>query len=115
MKKHMALHSFYQMWSCKAFRCTRIAFASEKDCTEGLKIKWLLFNYVIGVLTGFVIDHEVLSNFCHNCAQTEKYLGKESQEFRSWCEGNLHFCHKNYEGISGGMEVEIALKLWRRS
>ncbi len=57
------------------------------------------------------MDHEVLSNFCHNCAQTEKYLGKESPEFRSWYEGHLQFCHKNYEGTSDGMEVEIALKL----
>lgn len=70
---------------------------------------------VIDVLTGFVIDHEVLSKFCHNCAQTEKSLGKESPEFMSWYEGHVPFCQKNYEGTSGGMEVEIALKLWRRS
>lgn len=76
-------------------------------------------NYAVGcvidVLTGFVIDHEVLSKFCHNCAQTEKALGKESPEFAYWYKGHLPYCQKNYVGSSGGMEVEMALKLWRRS
>lgn len=70
---------------------------------------------IIDVLTGFVIDYEVLSKICYNCTQTANALGKDSAEFMAWYEGHAPYCDKNYEGTSGGMESEMAVRLWRRS
>ena len=43
---------------------------------------------VIDILTGLVIDFEVISKYCHTCSLTEKTLGKESPEYAFWYEGH---------------------------
>lgn len=50
--------------------------------------------------TGKVIDIECLSKYCHNCAR------KGDQN---------HNCVKNYDGYSGGMESEGAVRIFQRS
>lgn len=50
--------------------------------------------------TGKILDAEVFSKYCHSCAC------KKDQ---------AHTCEKNYEGSSGGMEVEGARAVFARS
>lgn len=59
---------------------------------------------VIEVYTGFVLDIEVLSNYCHTCARllTSKKDGKISDtEYNERIE--KHKCGKNFTGKSGAM------------
>ncbi|XP_048243127.1 uncharacterized protein LOC125376009 [Haliotis rufescens] len=70
---------------------------------------------VIDVLTGLVIDYEVLSKYCHACTLHINSLGQDTTEFRQWYEGHAGRCCQNYEGSSNAMEVEAAKRLWSRS
>ena len=63
---------------------------------------------VIDLLTGLPIDFEVLSNFCSKCEAM-------SDSDQAWKEKHKSSCAKNYEGSSGSMEVECALRIWKRS
>ena len=70
---------------------------------------------VIDVLTGLVLDFEVLSNTCRTCTQMKDKLTCE--EFEEWSKGhNLKKqCEKNHEGSAAMMEVRAAEILWQRS
>lgn len=70
---------------------------------------------VIDVLTGLVVDFEIMSKYCHACVITEKLLGKDSLEFFFCNEGHISTCEKNFSGSSPAMEMHAAEKLWRRS
>ena len=63
---------------------------------------------VIDLLTGLPIDFEVLSNYCSKCEA-------KSDSDQDWKEKHKVTCSKNYEGTSGSMEVECALRIWKRS
>ena len=63
---------------------------------------------VIDLLTGLPVDFEVLSNFCSKCAT-------KTNSDQHWEEKHKPSCSKNYEGSSGSMEVECALRIWKRS
>jgi len=58
-----------------------------------------------------VIDVEVLSSFCSQCAVMHSKLTTE--EFDKWFP--THQCAKNHHGSSGAMEPEGMLKIFRRS
>ena len=62
---------------------------------------------VIDVLTKLPIDYEVLCNFFVRCKNTIS----EKDEFNMKHTAN---CQKNYDGSANSMEVECALRLWRR-
>ncbi|XP_068237024.1 uncharacterized protein [Palaemon carinicauda] len=64
--------------------------------------------FVIDVFTGKVLDCEILCNYCKICDKGNE----EGQE-----EGNEpnHKCNKNFEGKSGAMEAEEAIRMWKRS
>ncbi|GFV10530.1 uncharacterized protein TNCV_2584241 [Trichonephila clavipes] len=70
---------------------------------------------VIDLLTGFVIDYEVMSKRCGECEQTKFALEEDSAEFRIWYEGHQNVCSATHVGSSGAMEVNAAIKLWERS
>lgn len=70
---------------------------------------------VIDLLTGYVIDFEVISKYCQACTTAKKELGENSPEFYFWKEGHVSDCQQNYEGSSGGMEAVAAERLWKRS
>lgn len=78
-------------------------------------------NYGIGVcidiLTGLVIDFEVLSTYCHACS-LKKNASREGkitvEEYNSWKETHTD-CAKNFEGSSKAMEQEAAKRMWARS
>ena len=69
---------------------------------------------VIDLDTNMIIDFEVLSKFCYKCTLSFSELG-DSPEYDEWLKGHKPFCDINFEGPSGNMEAEIAVKLWRRS
>lgn len=71
----------------------------------------------IDILTGLVIDFEVLSFYCHACVlkQSAKNEGKITvEEFDSWREMYTD-CAKNFRGSSKAMEQEAAKRMWARS
>lgn len=73
--------------------------------------------FCIDILTGLVIDFEVLSSYCHSCALKESAMneGKISeQEFSSWRETHSD-CSKNFKSSSKAMEQEAAKRMWARS
>lgn len=68
--------------------------------------------FVMDSETGAVLDFEVMSNFCQKYFVKEKTLTPE--EFAAWKEGHV-FCTKNFDGKSGMMETEAAVRMWSRS
>ncbi|GFX97882.1 uncharacterized protein TNCV_4905331 [Trichonephila clavipes] len=70
---------------------------------------------VIDMLTGYVVDFEVMSKVCRHCSVTKNKLGQSSAEFSIWYEGHKSECDINHLGSSTSMEMEAALTLWKRS
>ena len=71
----------------------------------------------IDILTGLVLDFEVLSSYCHACTLRESARrdGKITQEeFESWKETHVD-CAKTFSGSSKAMEQEAAKRMWARS
>lgn len=64
----------------------------------------------IDALTGYVVDFEVLSNFCLGCKQGPKEGEEGYEEFME-----KHICQRNTDVKSGAMESEGALKIWNRT
>ncbi|KAK8372148.1 hypothetical protein O3P69_013535 [Scylla paramamosain] len=71
--------------------------------------------FVIEMTTGFVMDFELLSNFCKSCSTKKKQLNDE-EKFEEWRK-NVHvgMCQANFHGLSGRMEAECAIRMWGRS
>ncbi|XP_025097592.1 uncharacterized protein LOC112565918 [Pomacea canaliculata] len=69
---------------------------------------------VIDVLTGLVLDYEVLSKHCQVC-KVAKVNDMTEEERKQWDIKHKDFCTLNYEGSSKAMEKEAALVLWGRS
>lgn len=72
---------------------------------------------IIDILTGLVVDIEILSKYCHLCAITKIELGENTPEFQVWHEGHVKSgeCSINFEGASGNMEAYGMLACWKRS
>ncbi|GFX22630.1 uncharacterized protein TNCV_2993651 [Trichonephila clavipes] len=70
---------------------------------------------VINILTGYVIDFEVMCKVCRNCSVAKRELGESSAEYDIWFEGHRKDCDINHSGSSTSMEMEAALILWERS
>ncbi|GFU42813.1 uncharacterized protein TNCV_3139971 [Trichonephila clavipes] len=70
---------------------------------------------VIDLLTGFVMDFEIMSKHCFECEHAKSGLGENSAEFHVWYNGHISFCAINHVVSSCAMEQEAALKLWQRS
>lgn len=82
--------------------------------TRGYKSKHG-FGSVIDILTGFVLDFEIVSKFCQACAFAANELGEDSPEFFFWLQGHAKHCPINHTGSSGAMETSAAEIIWRRS
>ncbi|GFW05058.1 uncharacterized protein TNCV_598521 [Trichonephila clavipes] len=65
---------------------------------------------VIDLLTGFVIDYEVMSKRCGECEQTKFALEEDNADFRIWYEGHQDVCSATHVGSCGAMEVNAAVK-----
>lgn len=70
---------------------------------------------VIDILTGLVVDFEIVSKYCQACIVAEKDLGSSSPEFHVWHSSHATECQKNYNGSSNSMEMHAACILWSRS
>lgn len=70
---------------------------------------------VIDMLTGYVVDFQVMSKYCKECELAKNKLNKSSKEFEIWYEEHKDSCSINHSGSSGSMEVQAASKLWSRS
>lgn len=70
---------------------------------------------VIDMLTGLVVDYEILSKYCHECVVTQRDLGPETPEFEAWYSGHKDVCQKNFSGSSNSMEMYTAEIMWKRS
>lgn len=70
--------------------------------------------FVMDMSSGMTIDFEILSNFCRACSIVQKRKDKKS--FEEWRK-TVHAgkCQKNFEGKSGAMEAEGAVRIWGRS
>ncbi|GFY03696.1 uncharacterized protein TNCV_3666071 [Trichonephila clavipes] len=70
---------------------------------------------IIDILSGLVLDFEVLSKYCQNCVVAGLDMGVDSAECHIWQKGHADECDKNFDGTSGAMEMHAALIMWRRS
>lgn len=66
--------------------------------------------------TGFILDHEVLSNDCVQCTKLENKRAKMTKgKFDALKSEHKPKCQKNFNGKSGAMEAEGAVRMWQRS
>ncbi|GBM55173.1 hypothetical protein AVEN_47542-1 [Araneus ventricosus] len=64
---------------------------------------------VIDLLTGFVIDFEVMSKLCEECQQTKLIHIEDTAEFYFWYEGYRDFCSiTNHQSPSSIMSGHLA-------
>ena len=69
----------------------------------------------IDVLTGYVINFEVMSSYCHVCAMNFTKLDNMTDAAgQAWERQHAPDCQRNHDGSSKAMEKEPALRLWRR-
>lgn len=72
----------------------------------------------IDMETGFVLDCEILSNFCLQCSRLDTQLKKKSiteEQHTEKMRVHKPNCAKNFHGKSGAMEAEAAVRIWSRS
>ena len=66
----------------------------------------------IDVLTGYVVDFEVMSNYCQVC---EKGPKKDDSDYDEFWKKRQDACEKIHDCSSGAMEREAAKIIWQRS
>ena len=66
----------------------------------------------IDLETGFVIDFEVLSNYCHGCATGPS---PTDRRYPAWKKLHRPTCQRNYNGSANSMEVGSAKIIFARS
>ena len=70
----------------------------------------------IDILTGFIIDIEILSLHCHGCVEADnRGWSGGARERLLWEEQHVPDCCKTYTGSSKEMETETAKRIWLRS
>ncbi|GFV75930.1 uncharacterized protein TNCV_1455271 [Trichonephila clavipes] len=70
---------------------------------------------IIDILSGLVLDFEVLSKYCQNCVVAGRDMGVDTAEFHIWQKGHADEYDKTFDGTSGAMEMYAGLIMWRRS
>lgn len=70
---------------------------------------------VIEVITGLVIDFEVISKYCRVCQTKITELGENSIEYEEWLLDHWLTRQADFDGSSPAMEAEAAERLWKRS
>ena len=71
--------------------------------------------FVIDVLTGLVIDYELLSRYCAKCCINKS--NKDSESFKVWQQNHKASgeCEQNFTGSANAMEMMAAEIMWKRS
>ena len=67
---------------------------------------------VIDIITGLILDYEVLSKYCHAC---EIGPAEDAPEYEEWWHQHEATCEKNCATSSQAMETEAAKRMWGRS
>ncbi|GFV85141.1 uncharacterized protein TNCV_4171941 [Trichonephila clavipes] len=70
---------------------------------------------LFALVTGLVIDYEILSKYCTECTAAVRDLSGDSPDFAIWYEGHKSECQINHTGSSSSMEMEAAAILWQRA
>ncbi|XP_055950897.1 uncharacterized protein LOC129984987 [Argiope bruennichi] len=70
---------------------------------------------IVDILTGLIIDFEIISKYCPECTTAKRDLGEKSPEFSIWYKTHKSDCSKNYMGSLNSMETKAAEILWKRS
>lgn len=70
---------------------------------------------VVEVITGLVIDFEVISKYCRGCQTKMSQLGEDSDKYEEWVLKHWLTCQANFEGPSPAMEVEATESLCKWS
>jgi len=71
-------------------------------------------SFVLSVLTGEILDNEVISHVCHACIVQNK-LEKEPEEYKAWKPAHDPECQINHVGSSADMEAKGAIVIFSRS
>ncbi|GFX12721.1 uncharacterized protein TNCV_3436951 [Trichonephila clavipes] len=63
----------------------------------------------IDILTGYIIDFEVMRKVCRNCTVAKRELGESSAEYGIWSEGHRKDCELiilaiNFDGNGGSID-----------
>ena len=82
--------------------------------TRGFTSKFGVVITVMSFETGRILDFEVLSKYCHQCALHSGDV-TTSSAYLEWWEKHEPNCAKNFQGSSPAMESQGALILWKRS
>ncbi|GFX84806.1 uncharacterized protein TNCV_125741 [Trichonephila clavipes] len=69
---------------------------------------------VIDILTGLIVDYEILSKYCSECTTAKRDLGENSAEYSIWCKSHQEECSENYVGSSNATEIKAVEILWKR-
>ncbi|GBN93152.1 hypothetical protein AVEN_198579-1 [Araneus ventricosus] len=69
---------------------------------------------VVDILTGLVIDYEILSKYCSEFT-AKRDLGEQSADFSMWYKAHKPEFSENYARSSNAMEVKAVEILWKRS
>ncbi|GBL90750.1 hypothetical protein AVEN_215497-1 [Araneus ventricosus] len=83
-------------------------------CPHGLTLLYGI-SIVGDILTGLVIDYEILLKYCPECTTAKKYLGEHSADFSVWYKTHRQEYREYYVGFSNAMEVKATEILWKRS
>ncbi|GFY13465.1 uncharacterized protein TNCV_1803361 [Trichonephila clavipes] len=70
---------------------------------------------IIDILSGLVLDFEILSKYCHNCVVAGRDMESIVRSSTYGKKGHADECDKNFDGTSRAMEMHAALIMWRRS
>ncbi|GBN06205.1 hypothetical protein AVEN_71656-1 [Araneus ventricosus] len=70
---------------------------------------------VVDILTGLVIDYEILSKYCPVYTTAKRDLEEHSADFSIWYKAHKPECSENYVGSSNAMEVKASEIFWTRS
>ncbi|GBM44255.1 hypothetical protein AVEN_23315-1 [Araneus ventricosus] len=70
---------------------------------------------VVDILTGIVIDYEILSKYCPECTTAKRDIGEHSADFSIWYKPHKPECSENYVGSSNFIEVKAVEILRKRS
>lgn len=73
------------------------------------------FAAAIDILSGYILDYDIVSTYCLVCKIAAEELGSDSPDFYYWYLGHASDCAVNHKGSSGGMETTIAEIIWKRS
>ena len=69
----------------------------------------------ISVTNGKVVDCEVLSRHCKNCADHTKMAESDPEKYAAWKVSHDESCQLNHEGSASSMENVAAVKIFSRS